>query len=504
MTLVCLGLTLADGRHALGQEAKELATLKGHTNEVQSIAITPDGKTLVAGGNDKLIKIWDLATRKERATLKGHRGMVDVVALSRDGKMIASGGRDRTIKLWDLTTYVEQATLEGHTARVRSLAFSPDGKLLASGSSDETIKLWDLATRKEQATIRGDMGWVFSLAFSPDGKILAAPGRDGMAKLWDVASRKERARLFQSNDVIVSVVFSPDGKMLATGGSYRGIRLWEVATGMQRASFVGSAPRIRSLAIASDGKALAAGGWQDGQPAMLELWDLTTGRKRAALKGDADSITSVAFTPDGNTLAAAEGPDTAIRLWDVRGLQHVGRRSVVILSDKELESSWNELAGADAAKAYRAIWALAAAPRQAVPWLAARLQPAAPPDAKRLARLIADLDSDEFAVREQAAGALKGLGESAGPALRRLLAGRPSAEVRRRVQQLLEDLEQPANFPERLRVLRAIEVLEHAGTAEAQRTLERLAAGMPEARVTEEAKQSLDRLVKRGVAPERD
>ena len=114
--------------------------------------------------------------------------------------------------------------------------------------------------------------------------------------------------------------FSPDGKTLAAGGSYRGIRLWEVATGMQRASFVGRAPRIWSLALAADGKMLAAGGWQDGQPAVVELWDLTTSRKRTVLTGDADSVSSVAFTPDGKMLAAAEGPDTAIRTWDVSAL----------------------------------------------------------------------------------------------------------------------------------------------------------------------------------------
>jgi WD40 repeat protein len=111
---------------APAEEPKELASLRGHTNDVSSIAITADGKTLVSGSSDKTIKLWDLATGKERATLKQHRGLLDVVALSPDGKTGASGGRDRTTKLWDLETELEQATLEGHTIASRREARPPE------------------------------------------------------------------------------------------------------------------------------------------------------------------------------------------------------------------------------------------------------------------------------------------------------------------------------------------------------------------------------------------
>jgi WD40 repeat protein len=493
---------LLGGPNGSGQEPKEWACLRGHTNEVQAIAITPDGKTLVSGGNDKTIKLWDLTTGKERATLRGHRAFVESLAISPDGKTLASGGRDQKIKLWDLATCKELTTLEGHTGGVRSLAFRPDGKLLASGSDDETIKLWDLTTHKEQATLRGNMGWVFCLAFSPDGKTLAGPGRNGMVTLWDVASRKVRAHLFQDNDVILSVVFSPDGKTLAAGGSYRGIRLWEVATGVERARFIGRAPRIRSLALTADGKMLAAGGWEDRHPASVELWDLTRSKKTGLLKGDADSISSVAFTPDGKTLAAAEGPDTTIRLWDVSSLTHVEPSSGSRLSDQKLDVLWADLAGADGSKAYQAIWALTAAGPQAVPWVQERLRPVAPAEPLRVGQLLADLNSDRFAAREQASRELEKLGESAGPLLRKAWSDHPAPETRRRVERLLEKLEQPAASPERLRALRAIEVLEHIGTAEARRVLEQLASGIPQARLTQEARASLECLARRRVDAE--
>jgi hypothetical protein len=300
----------------------------------------------------------------------------------------------------------------------------------------------------------------------------------------------------------VAVAFSPDGKTLAAGGSYRGIRLWEVATGRQRARFVGRAPRIRSLAFAADGRTLAAGGWQDGQPALVELWDLTTGWKRALLRGDADAVTSVAFTPDGRTLAAAEGPDTAIRLWDVSALGGGAPSPAPRLSDGQLEALWADLAAADAPRAYRAIWSLTAAAPQAVPWLQRRLRPVAPADPRRVAQLIADLESDLFDAREKAFQELKALGESAAPPLQNVRTDRLPPEARRRVEQLLERLEQPGGSPESLRALRAIEVLEHVANPEARRVLEQLAGGMSEARVTQDAKQSLDRLGRRAMCPE--
>ena len=152
------------------------------------------------------------------------------------------------------------------------------------------------------------------------------------------------------------------------------------------------------------------------------------------------------------------------------------------------------MAGEDAPRAYRAIRALAAAPQRASAWLRERLRPVVAPDPGRVARLLADLDSDNFVAREKATREVQDLGESAGLALRKALAERPSAEVRQRAEQLLAELDAPAASPQRLRVLRAIEALEAAGTAEARQVLKTLAGGVAEARVTREAKASLLRL----------
>jgi hypothetical protein len=154
---------------------------------------------------------------------------------------------------------------------------------------------------------------------------------------------------------------------------------------------------------------------------------------------------------------------------------------------------WADLGGADASRAFDALTALAAQPRQAVPWLRERVRLVPRVDNGRIARLIADLDSDRFETREQASRGLEKLAELAEPALEQARANPPSAEVRRRVQQLLDRRERAEPTPDRLRLTRALEALERMGTPEARLLIEAVAGGAPEAGPTRDAKASLAR-----------
>ena len=141
--------------------------------------------------------------------------------------------------------------------------------------------------------------------------------------------------------------------------------------------------------------------------------------------------------------------------------------------------------------------ALASGSAQSVLFVCKHLQPEVAPDPERLQKLIADLDSEQFTVRDQATKELEALGDLAGPALRKSLEGDPPPETRRRIEELLEKLKSVELTGEPLRAARAVALLESIATPDARRHLESLAARMPEAHLTIAAKAALDRLNQR-------
>jgi hypothetical protein len=165
------------------------------------------------------------------------------------------------------------------------------------------------------------------------------------------------------------------------------------------------------------------------------------------------------------------------------------------LTHQELEQRWGDLAGGSGPRVVQAIWDLAARPEQAIPLLRRRIARAVRPDTERVARLVRDLDSEEFGTRTQASAELEGMAEGAEPALRKALAETPSPEVRRRIEAVLQkpEVSQPA---ESLRAQRAVQVLEYAATREAREFLGVLAQGAEHAPLTQAARAALQRLSK--------
>jgi hypothetical protein len=290
---------------------------------------------------------------------------------------------------------------------------------------------------------------------------------------------------------VTGAAFSPDGNFLALG-SGNVVVLWDLARGREVRRFDFSHRPANVFAFSPDGKILAAGTW-DG---AVGLWEVATGNELAQGSGHRGSVTALAFSPDGKTLVSA-GTETTVLFWDVSRLLAEGRRRPPPLSAEKLEALWKGLADADSMRADQAIWALVAAPKQAVPFLRARLRAVPAVDEWRIARLIKDLDSESFEERRQATEELEKLGDLAESALEKVLAGQVALEVRQRAEMLLEKLEKSVSSLEQLRQTRALEMLEHIGTAEARKVLEQLATGAPEARQTRDAQAALERLARR-------
>jgi WD40 repeat protein len=177
---------------------QELLTLKGHTDPVNYVAFSPDGKRIASGCDVRdstkqrnirgEVKLWNAETGREILTLVADREKVHEVVFSPNGQRLAAACFHGTVKVWDTATGQAVFTLRGHTSLVYGVAFSPDGKRLASASWDNTVMLWDTATGLEVLTLRGFPSGVWSVAFSPDGKRLAATGDNGLVMIWDADS----------------------------------------------------------------------------------------------------------------------------------------------------------------------------------------------------------------------------------------------------------------------------------------------------------------------------
>jgi len=307
-----------------------VATLTGHPNTVNSVAFSPDSRTLASGSYGHRIKLWDVQSQGEIATLTGHSSSVESVAFSPDGQTLASGSSDHTIKLWDVPSQRQIATLTGHPDTVNSVAFSPDGRMLASGSRDQTIKLWDVPSQRKWwdvrsqwpiATLTGHSNdltislrnFVSSVVFSPDGRTLASVSDDKTIKLWDVHSQGEIATLTRHSNHVCSVTFSPDGRTLASGSWDNTIKLWDVHSQGEIATLTGHSSSVESVAFSSDGRTLASG----SDDKTIKLWDVHSQRQIATLTGHSGYVLSVAFSPDGQTLASGSR-DQTIKLWEAR------------------------------------------------------------------------------------------------------------------------------------------------------------------------------------------
>jgi hypothetical protein len=167
------------------------------------------------------------------------------------------------------------------------------------------------------------------------------------------------------------------------------------------------------------------------------------------------------------------------------------------LTPQDLQAHWEALVGNDAAKAYKSIWALVADPDRSVPFLGKHLQPVPAPEAGRLEKLLAALDSKRFTEREKAMADLEKMGAMAKAGLEKALKASPSEEKRRRLEKLLDKLSAFTLSGEDLRTWRALEALELVGNPAARQVLQRLAGGAPGVWQTEEARAALDRLLKR-------
>ena len=465
---------------------KDLFPFPSPRNYVGNLSFSADGQALRTCSQDSQARVWDLTGHLVRhfAATGQHRGKSS--AFSPDGRLLAVGGNTGVIRLFDLDTGRSVREVGKVEGTINALTWSADGKALAAGGLDGSVRVLAAAGGKVLHEFRGMEGAVWVVEFSPDGKALAAAGVDKTVHVWDLTTGKERHKLTGPQGQIESLAFSPDGRLLAAGPRGNTIWVWDAQSGELVNQLHGHTTWIYAVCFSPDGRSLASGSLDN----TIRLWETATWKERIRFEGHRGGVVALAFAPDGRTLASGSADNTAL-VWDLTGRPVRGR-----LAAADLELVWGDLAGPDSSRAYRALWRLSTAPEEALPLLREALRPVTAVSADRIKRLVAELDDDDFNVREKATEELAKLGGAADTLLKQALEGKPSAELKQRVQHLLDRPRTDA-APDRVRQVRALEVLEGMGTPEAKKLLEELARGAPGAELTEASKAILDRLGKR-------
>jgi hypothetical protein len=493
-----------DGNPLPAGAIARLETLRG----IETVAFTSDGRAVVTFGAYG-VRRWDALTgrRHELEDMPGGR----IVALTPAGERITT--KDGKLYHWRAGTEELIRSWDGSEEKITDAVVSQDGKRLATGGVDRILHVWDVRTGKEiwRYPDKGqERDPIHPLTFSMDGKVVAFAVKGYTSRsswsvfVFEIPSGTRLKRI--DVNAPQAVALSPNFRYLAHQGYEKADHYPVCLSAMARS------PQPRSVSLpqtvgllpftfSADERLLAA----STPDREVVLFESASGKEITRFRSYRDLTfrgdfkfqqvnPKLAFSPDGRLLLTAGIRSSLV--WDLTGRAPDGALRPAAFGSRDIENLWRDLASQDASRAWRAAWALIAAPRQAVGFLAMHLKTAKGLPA-RLESLIEQLDSDEFETRQKAMAALEKMEDDAAPALVRAWRSASSVEVRHRASRLLSRLDGPMTNVDKLREVRAVHVLEQIATPETRVLLRRLEGHGGQTRLGQEAKAALQRLARR-------
>jgi RNA polymerase sigma factor (sigma-70 family) len=519
----------------------ELMTQPAHEDRVESLCFTPDGRFLLSSAHDDTMRVWDFdAARSLHRVPPEGLYLRALSVVSPQGTFLAGGGDDklclynwktgRILQTFAAPTQPDNATeMSKSWNHLSAFVVSPDGRdatslrarsQLLAGDAEYFFDFWDLTAGRILKSSAMPRGIRFS-HFHPDGKkftgfLFTGDWDSADVVVVDIESGRIEAALQHADRRWMHTVTAPDGRTLVTATTHawkweagwvgiapHAIHVWELSSAQECMTITlkenGSDDRCDLVAIAPDCRTIVT----VSHGSALRFWDMITGEELLRRTGSTARVTSLAFSADGRFLATGHA-DSTILLWD---LSFVGGhyKSLLTKADaRQVAAWWEDLASSDAGKAHQAMGRLVAAGDSATALIRTKLPAAVEIAEERVSGLIADLDHESFVRREKASKELEKLLPQVRPALENALSATPSLEVRRRIKSLLALPSLKVREAETLRGVRAVQVLEQIAATGADGTrlsamelVKNLAAGAPDARLTQEAKATVERVVRK-------
>ncbi len=220
---------------------------------VTSVAVSPDGRFIVAGERDDNARLWDAATGLPLGITFPHQADITSVTFSRDGRLIATGSEDHTARIWQGQTGQAVGAAFEHSDEVMDVVFSPDASVLVAACGDSAAHLWSVQTGKEILKPLRHRASVTSVDISPDGNLIATGSSDGTARLWYAWSGEATGIVCEHESDVTDVTFSPNGHWLLTTSADGAGRLWSVDAGEQIGASFSSGRFVAEGAFSPDG-----------------------------------------------------------------------------------------------------------------------------------------------------------------------------------------------------------------------------------------------------------
>jgi len=276
---------------------------------VTALALHPQQRLLAIGGDDHLVRVWDLADERFVYQLDDHSDWVRALMYSPDGALLASAGNDRRLILWDATTGVKQSEQRSSGRALTAVHFAGDSAEIACVGFGDTLRVYDVARGKLLRELGCPCVDMRALTVSPDGERFAGGGRNGRIRVWDSRSGEVTGEYSAHRQRIRGLAFSPDSRLLASCGEDRIVNVFPLETG-QGFALPSQPSKVMSLVFCGPNR-LATGGSDN----LVRIWDLNQRVDVDHLTGHTGSVAALAY--NGEVLVSG-GYDTTVRVWRMR------------------------------------------------------------------------------------------------------------------------------------------------------------------------------------------